>query len=922
MKVTRSWTLLFCVVLSTATFGALLLAAQTLAPSSSSIVHPVPEPHVDYEKYVLTNGLQVILVPDPRVPKVHVNLSYHVGSKNEPQDRTGFAHLFEHMMFEGSKDATGHYATLIEAAGGTTNAYTTQDQTDFFETVPTGSLEYALWLESDRLATLPEALSQERLDNQKAVVENERRERVENQPYGLSGILLDENLYPAGHPYGHSVLGSHDHVRAATLTEVKDFFSTYYAPNNLSLAIVGDFDVAVTKKWIEKYFAPIPPAPPIIRPARWIPHLDSQKVIEVQDHVAEERTYLAWVTPSYRSTENVRLELAARLLNRRLNASLVYAEKPLCSDVSTGVNAQEDASEFVVTVSARAGAPLAQIEQKVDAEIAALAKDGPSPDELQQTKRRVEYGELSQFDTLQSTAETLNRGNTLAGDPAYYAVSWKQLEAATPEDVSSAVRQYVDTKQRFLLRFHPDPAQAEKTAALDRSVAPQIHQDPPLRAPRTESGRLANGLEVFVAQRIGVPKVSVLLTTRAGTVRDPEGKNGLAMMTVATMPNGTSTRSSTQIRDGMESAGGTTIESSASREAAGLGYEVLSENVDQAFAIFADVVLHPAFKQYNFETNMRQFQDSLADARTDAGAIADQVAPSLVFGPDHPYARPLVSGLQNIQRDDLRKFYETYWKPDDAALVFAGNISLEEAISLAQKYLGSWSGTAPAMPEIPPPSDVGAGRIYLIDKPDAPQTLLTEILPSAGANSPDRFAVSLANNVWGAMWGSRLSGILREKQGYTYGFHTSMGIMSSYGAWTATGAVQTDKTKESVAELVKQLRLLREQPISDAEFTAAKKADLQQSASTFETSGGITSQMGLLWSWHLPMSALGGESEGVQQTGLAAVSAAVARYADPNKASLLVVGDRSRIESGLRELHLGPVVLLDLDGKPANEAVH
>ena len=918
------WTRLAGILLATWGSPLLVLAAQEGARSSPSTVPPVPEPHVDYEKYVLPNGLEIVLVPDPRVPKVHVNLSYHAGSKNEAQDRTGFAHLFEHMMFEGSKDANEHYATLIEAAGGTTNAYTTADQTVFFETVPTGSLEYALWLESDRLATLPEALSQERLDNQKAVVENERRERAENQPYGLAGILLDENLYPAGHPYAHSVLGSHDHVRAATIPEVKDFFATYYAPNNLSLAVVGDFDVAVAKQWIEKYFAPIPPAPPIARPARWIPRLASEKVVEVQDHVLEERTYLAWITPGYRSADNSRLELAARLLNRRLNAALVYADKPLCTEVSTDLRAQEDASEFVVMVSARGGAALAQIEEKVDAEIAVLAKDGPSADELRQTKRRIEYGELAQFDTLQSTAETLNRGNTLAGDPAHYVVAWKQMETTTPGEVASAVKQYLDTRQRLLLRFHPDGARAEKNSALDRSVAPQIHEDPPLRAPRVESGRLPNGLAVFVVQRTRLPKVSVLLATRAGVMRDPDGKNGLALMTVATMANGTSTRSGTQIRDGMESAGGTTIESSVSKEAAGLGFEVLSENVDQTFRIFADVVLHPAFKQYSFDTNMQQFQDSLAQARTDASAIADQVAPSLVFGPGHPYARPLAlpSGLRNVRPDDLRAFYDTYWKPDDSALVFAGNISLDEALSLAEKYLGPWSGSAPAMPAIPPPNDTGAGHIYLIDKPDAPQTLLTEMLPSAGANSPDRFAVSLANYVWGAMWGSRLSGTLREKQGYTYGFHTSMGLLSSYGAWTATGAVQTDKTKESVLELVKQLRLLEEQPISEAEIGAAKKANLQQSASDLETSGGIASQMALLWTWHLPMSALQGESDGVQKTSLAAVRAAVSRYADPRKASLLVVGDRSRIESSLRELHLGPVVLLDPQGKPMDEAAH
>src|ERR1700739_1232723 len=917
MRIVKLYGMLLIVPLTSCVCSAQPISSPS---SATQVAQPLTAPHVPFEKYTLPNAMQIIRAVDHRIPKVHVNLWYHVGSKDEPQNRSGFAHLFEHMMFEGSKNAPGHYAKLIEAAGGYMNGTTSEDRTEFFETVPSGSLEYALWLESDRLATLPDAVTQERLDNQKSVVENERRQRIEIEPYGTGSILISENLYPVNHPYAHSVIGSHDDVRAATVPEVKQFFSTFYSPNNLSMAIVGDFNLDTTKHWISKYFGSIPPAPPMARPARWTPHLSGEKVVDVSDHVAEQRTYFAWTAPPYLSPNRQRLELAARMLSRRINADLVYSDKPLCSETSVHLEAHEDTSALIVIVSARSGASLTEIEQRVDAAIAKLAKDGGSADELQQTKRRAEYDELSRFDTLQSTAEVLNEGNLFAADPGYFNNDLNQIEATCTADIASVVHEYIDNRNRLLVRFHPDSSSvAEQSSNLDRTEAPPIHPDPPLEAPKVETARLANGLEVLVAERTDIPKVSVLLTTRAGVLLDPADKGGLAMMTVATMPMGTDTRSGTQIRDGMEAQSATLIESSVSVDAAGLGFEVLSGRAEAAFVVFADVVLHPAFRQYSMETNQRQFQDGLAEAKTVPGDIAESVWPTLLFGVSHPYARKVATleGLKKVQRDDLRSFYHTYWKPDDSALVFAGDITLDRAVALAQKYLGGWEGKAPNFPAIPGPQNAAAGRIYLIDKPDAAQSVLVQILPSPGINSKDRFPLSLAMNVWGGMWASRLNSNLREGLGYTYGFASLIGLDTCCGTLRATGSVQTDKTKEAVIELDRQLHLLRDQPITEAEFEQAKKTNLQQSAAQFETSAAIVSRMGQLWSWALPVSALQGEVDGVQETSLAAVRTAVAQYVKPGAATLLIVGDRQRIESGLRQLNLGPIVLLDTDGTPS-----
>ena len=306
-----------------------------------------------------------------------------------------------------------------------------------------------LWLESDRLASLGNALTQERFDNQKSVVENERRERQEDQPYGLVDTVLRESLYPAGHPYGHSVMGVPHELRATTLTDAKDFFSTFYAPNNISMTIAGDFDSTTVKEWIAKYFGPIRPAQTLLRPVRWVPHLDAEKVVDVRDHVAEERTYFVWPAAGWVSSDTLALEAAARVLNRRLSADLVYAERPWCSDESVDLNTLEDASEFVVMASARAGVPLAAVEAKVDADIAQFVQDGPTGKELQWVKSRLELGELSQLDTLQSTAEMLNLSNVYTGDPDQYDRRWSRLEAMTTVDVQAAARRWIGTDGRL-----------------------------------------------------------------------------------------------------------------------------------------------------------------------------------------------------------------------------------------------------------------------------------------------------------------------------------------------------------------------------------------------------------------------------------------------------------------------------------------
>jgi zinc protease len=899
-------------------------ASQTAKSSDESTV-----PKINFEKYTLSNGLQVILHVDRKLPVVHVNQWFHVGSKNERVGRSGFAHLFEHMMFQGSKNAVGEYFSYVEAAGanlfqGGVNGTTSEDRTNYFATVPSGNLEQILWLESDRLATLTDALTIEKLNNQRDVVKNERRQGLENQPYGRAFKLIVENLYPAGHPYSHDVIGSHEDLTAASVDDVKDFFKTYYTPNNMSLVIAGDFDPAEAKRLVEKYFGTIPAGPPLDRPAKGGAKINGEKIIEVNDRVPQERTYFAWHTPAYFDAGDAELDLVATILtdglSARLNKVLVY-DKQLASDVVSFQWQHEQAGTFVVWATARPGASLKQIEQIVTDEIARLAKEGPTAAELARAKTKWEYGFVSGLERIGGfggKSDRLNQYNTFLGDPNKFEADFARYRNATAESVRDVVSKWLNTRDRLLIRFHPEPAGRESQIALDRSKIPALGGDRPFMVPPVKTAKLENGMDIFVVERPDLPKVAVRLETKAGSVHNPEGKEGLADLTVEMMKRGTRTRNALQVEDQLGDLG-TGIFGGANRESSFVTMDVLKKNLSPALTLLSDVVLNPAFPAEEVEREKKKRLDALTQDLEDANTIAQRIGQMLAFGPDHPYGRPgrgFPSSVQRITREDFVRFHETNWKPASSALIFAGDITLDEAKALAQQHFGSWSGGAAPTVSIPAPRPVGPGKVYLVDRQDAAQTVVMQILPGARRKTDDYYAISLADAVWGGGFGTRLNLNLREDKGYSYGVFSFPTFFSQYGIWQSSGGVQTNKTKESVVEFVKELKNFSgEKPITDKELLAAKANRIRGYAQQFETVGRLADQVATLWAYGLPMSALQEETTGLERSTLASVNAAAKKYAAPGSTMMLLVGDRAKIEAGLRELKLGDIVILDAEGK-------
>jgi zinc protease len=893
-------------------------------PASAAI------PKIQFEKYMLPNGLQVILHVDRKLPIVHVNQWFNVGSKNEREGRSGFAHLFEHMMFQGSTNAPKEYFTYAEAAGanlreGGVNGTTSQDRTNYFATVPSGNLENILWLESDRLLTLPEAMTDAKLANQKDVVRNERRQGLENTPYGRWFKLVAENIYPSRHPYANDVIGVHENLVAATLDDVRDFFRTYYTPNNLSLVIAGDFDPAIAKPLVEKYFGTIPAGPPLDRPAKGTPKLDGERIIEVRDRVPQERTYFAWHSPAYFDPGDAELDLVATILadglSARLNKALVY-DRQLASNATAFQLSQPLTSIFSVNVTARPGADLGQVERIVTDEIARLAAEGPTEEELNRARTKWEFNFVTGLEGIGGfggKADRLNQYNTFLGDPGMFEADFARYRSATAATVKAVVNEYLNTRNRLLVRFRPEKSGAPSKLTVDRAKEPPLGADRPFTAPDVKSAKLDNGVEVFVVERPELPKVSVSVGSRSGSVNDPAGKGGLASLTTRVMRRGTKGKSALEIDNTLGDLG-TALTWGAGRESARLGLEVLKRNLAAATAILADVVLQPSFPESEFEREKKLTLDGLGQQANNPNAVANRVSFMLAFGLDHPYGRSpggLPGTVGTLTRDDLVKFHQAQWKPGSSALVFVGDVTLAEATALSKLYFSAWSGGAAPAVTIPPPQPVGPGKIYLIDRQNAAQTVIAHVLPAPPRASPEYAAVTLADAVYGGGgFSTRLNLNLREDKGYSYGVFSNASLLRHSGTIIASGGVQTDKTKESAAEFVSELRnLAGAKPINEVELTAARLTKIRGYAQQFESQNRVAGQVVNLWALGLPMIELQREPESLLGVSVGAVNAAASKYAAPAGATLLLVGDRSKIEAGLKDINAGEIVLLDVEGR-------
>lgn len=927
---------------------ALILMMTTFAPPTGAQSAPTPLPTVAFEKTTLPNGLQVILVEDRRLPIVAVNIWYHVGPANEAPGLTGFAHLFEHMMFAQTRHIPrGMADRLLEGAGATdSNGGTGYDQTSYYDTVPSNQLELALWVHADRMGYLLDVLDQKALTNQQDVVRNERRETVEDEPYGLVQEALAHALFPKGHPYYASIIGSHADIQNAKLDDVRQFFQRYYGPNNASIVIAGDIDKARTRALVERYFGSFKRSPPVARPSVTTPPITSERRVVVRDRVELPRIFMGWLTPPAYQPGDTELAVAAEILgggkSSRLYKKLVY-ERQIAQDVDASQNSQGLVSTFVIDVTARPGVEARALEAAIDAELAQLRDHGPSQREVERARNSLETALLSTVEKLggDGLADQLNHYNQYTGDPGYLAKDVAQLRSITPADVQRAVRSYLRQQARAVVtglpgkpviddpRVPPAPkaGKAAKPAAVAahdainvpepwRAQQPKAGPAPRFTLPQGESFKLANGLTVIHHYKPGLPLVAAQLVVRSGSAENPADVPGLAGFTAQMLEEGTATRSAPQIADEIAQLGAF-LDTGTGADASMVSLLSLRANFAPALDIMADIVLRPAFPNAEVERQRADRIGELIQQRDDPESVAAVAAAGALYGSGHPKGYGQLGtepAIRAVTRDDLVDFWRRHYVPGNAALVVSGDIARGELKALVESRFAAW-----ARAEVP---DGGAeepagtpARLVLVDQPGAVQTALRVTSIGVARTTPDFPALQVLNGALGGMFSSRLNNNLRETKGYTYGISSWFRYDRTPGPFVVAGSVRRDATGASVREIFSEVNAMRDAPLPAAELDTARDAQVLSLPGAFETNADIGASMADIFIYGLPLdyyARLPGQLSGVTA---AQVQAAARKYLAPERMKVVAVGDRKRILPQLQTLGLGAVEVRDSDGQ-------
>ncbi len=901
------------------------LACAIAFVTSALAQNALPKVDIPYQEFTLPNGLRVIVHEDHKAPIVAVNTWYHVGSKNEKEGKTGFAHLFEHIMFGGSENFKGSYIQAMEKIGATDlNGTTEDDRTNYFENVPTSALDYTLWIESDRMGHLLNSLDKKVLDLQRGVVQNEKRQD-ENQPYGIVDILTPPNTYPAGHPYSWPVIGSMEDLNAASLDDVKEWFRTYYGPSNAILVLAGDIDLKTAKEKVTRYYGDIPAGPPVTHQEVWIAKMTGTHRQIVSDRVPQARIYKIWNTPEFGAADSDYLTLASRVLAQgktsRLYQRLVYQDQ-----VATGVQAYDDANEiggqFIVTVTVAPGKDPAKVEQTLDDEFARFLREGPTDAELQRVKTQYAAGVVRGIERIGGfggKSDLLARGATYTGNPDQFKISYDRSGAATVDEVKSASNRWL-TDGVYILTVLPFPDYKTVTSNSDRTKPPVLAGTPDLTLPKLEHAALKNGLKVILAQRHGVPIVNVALQVDAGYAADASSAPGTTSMTTTLLDAGTKTRNSLQISDDLANLGAQ-LNANSNLDTTTVFLSALKTNLDASLAIFADVVLHPEFPQKEFARIQKERLAAIQREKSTPQLMALRVFPALLYGDGHAYAAPFSgtgtqASVSAMTREDLVKLHNTWFLPNNATLIVAGDTTLEEILPKLDALFDGWKpGPAPKK-NIPLVPIASTPRVYLMDKPGALQSVILAAEIAPPKSDPRDVAIQTMNSIVGGEFGARLNMNLREDKHWSYGVNSF--VLSNRGpsAFAILAPVQTDKTKESLVEVDKELRdVIAGKPILDDELSKAKVNETLKLPGDFETLGSLSGAIGRIVQFGLPDDYYQTYPKKVEALNLPSLQDTTKSVLRPSSLTWIVVGDRAKIEAGIRELNLGKLSLIDADGK-------
>ena len=880
---------------------------------------------ISFTKYVLENGLTLIVHEDHKAPIVAVNVWYHVGSKDERPEKTGFAHLFEHLMFNGSEHYDDSYIQPFERVGATNlNGTTDQDRTNYFQTVPVSALDMVLWMESDRMGHLLGAITQNKLDEQRGVVKNEKRQR-ENQPYAVSRQMIAESTYPREHPYSWTTIGSMEDLDAATLDDVKEWFRMYYGAANAVVAIAGDVSPSVVLEKVKRYFGDIPSGPPLKRHDLWIAKLNETRRQVVQDRVAQSRIYKVWNVPPWGTRASIHLRLFADVLaagkSSRLYKRLIYDEET-ATDVSAFVQLRELGGQFRVVATVTPGEQLFDVERGIDEEMQALLTEGLTQAELDRAKASYISNfvrRLERVGGFGGKSDLLARGEVYGDHPGHYRSQLMWVKQTSVHELRQTAMRWLASGD-FTLEVHPFPSYKASESKVDRSSGvPAIGSPPPVRFPGLSRVTLSNGLKVILSERRELPLTYFTLLVDAGFAADQYEEPGTATLTGAMLDEGTKTRTALEISEELRNLG-SRLSSWSDLDTSYVSLSVLSEYLDPSLDIFSEVITSPAFSKVDFNRAKSQQLARIEREQSSPETLAHRIFPGLVYGFDHAYGNPFTGtgtakSVSLIKREDLIKFHSAWVRPNNATLVIVGAVGLDEILPKLERMFVSWQPASIPEKNIEVVSHKSASEIYLVDRPGAQQSIIFAGHLAPPQADRDELSIKVINTVLGGAFGSRLNQNLREDKHWSYGARSYLLEARGQRPFVVYAPVQTDKTKESIIEIKRELMdMLDSRPIMVEELDRAKDLQTLTLPGRWETRGAVSSDIENLVRFGFSDDYYDTLKIRLNTLDVEAISRSALRLLKPDKMVWMIVGDVQTIEQGIRELDLGPIYMMSTEG--------
>jgi len=932
--------------------GAVFFMASMAVAQKAQLVEEVTATNPDelvisYKKYKLPNGLTVLIHEDHSDPIVHVDVTYHVGSARELVGRSGFAHFFEHMMFQGSEHVRDEeHFKIVTESGGTLNGTTNQDRTNYFETVPSNQLETALWLEADRMGWFLDSVTQQKFEIQRATVKNERGQNYDNRPYGLVTEKTGEALYPFGHPYSWTTIGYIEDLNAASLDDLKRFFLRWYGPNNATLTVAGDLNADQTIQLVEKYFGNIPVGPEVKNMAPQVPVVDQTRYISYEDNIRFPMIRVTYPTVPARHPDEAPLDVLASILGSGNNSMFyqTFVKTQIAIQANVFNPCSELSGEFVMMVLPFPGKTLADMEVMINQVLVEFEKRGVTDDDLKRFKAEHEASEIQSLQSVSGKASKLAYYQTFTGNANYLKQDLDRYRKVTKEDVMRVYNQYIKNKASVVLSVVPK-GKTDLVAKPDnykRPVAPKDYKNdlseyaslkynkgsypftndhrpafgpnPVVTVPAFWTQDLSNGVKLIGTEYTELPLVGIRITIKAGHMMETVNKAGLSNIVADMLNESTKNFTSEQMSLNLELLG-SSIEIYSSMENIEINVLSLKNNLDKTLEFLKEKMFSPGFTEEDFNRLKKQQLEAIANQKNQATVIANNVMRKALFGDDILGLPDLGTeeSVKSITLDDVKKYYNELFAPNFAKVVIVGNVSKKDMLKKLE-FLNTWKATAVTLPQFKKPAGVNKTTIIFVDKKDAAQSEIR--VAGSGLQydaTGDYYKAGIMNYPFGGAFNSRLNLNLREKRGYTYGVRSGFNGSNYTGTFVVSGGFLAHATDSVVMEVMNELNDYKNNGISEEELVFTKKSIGQRDALKYETLIQKAGFMSNILEYNLDKGFVKRQNEILSGITSFDVSQYAKTLINPDKMVIVVVGDKTKVLDKLKKLKY-TVVEMDANG--------